>query len=140
MAQYIDNDMDGKADNAINKQEEKASAHMILLKDESEWLHFKEHEFEGVRRAGKINPDDLQVIYSNLINPERPSGLSGDKFDQTLKYTWYLLANGYANLWPKYFKLDKTSELSKAMEIAKTGPKAWFTPNLERKQVGHFGK
>jgi len=115
MAQFIDNNMDGIPDNTVNLVEVKANAHLVLLRNEKEWEDFRKHEFEGIRRKGRIDPDDIGVMFADQINMARPMG---DNFDETLKHCWFLLARGYARLFPDYFSAKPQSALGKAMDKA----------------------
>lgn len=140
MAQYIDNNMDGIPDNTVNLVEVKAKAHIVLLRDEEEWDLFRKHEFEGIRRAGRINPDDIGVMFANHMNVNRPEGLQHETFDETLKHCWFLLSRGYARLWPEIFGAKKGTALGNAMDKAMTGPKAWFTPKTRFTGAGYTGR
>ena len=55
LAQYLDNNMDGKADNGVAATLAKANAVILITKDATGYKDFLEKDLEGVLRAGRTS-------------------------------------------------------------------------------------
>lgn len=131
MAQYLDNDEDGKVDDPkVLEALKKNRAYMLMWKKESD--------------LKKINPTlpkekdrKFQDLGSDETHPEWHKNKSGD-FDASLEEVWHIISHaGYANAYPEVFGEKAGTTLSNAMDLARGGrhksvpgqyPKnAWYT-------------
>ena len=138
LAQYLDNNEDGKADNPlVLKEMQKRRAAMVLAGTERE-----------AQRLFRRMPDRihdnraLQDLYAEEIDPG-----SRERFDATLEEVLHLVTfAGYSPAYPKDFGLKAGTALAKAMDIARGGhfkevPRkypegAWYTYDDETCDYG----
>ncbi len=125
MAQYLDNDEDGKVDNPkVMNAMLKANAALFMWKFESDLSEPPSY----------ISGQDLG---SDETNPSYVSKGQVGRFDAALEEVWHLISNaGYANAYPAIFGTEANTALTKAMDnargghyvnIPKTYPKtAWY--------------
>ncbi len=129
LAEYLDNNEDGLADNPIVLERmKKQRAAMVLTGTERE----AERLFDQIPDA-ILSRRALQALYGEEIHP----GNQGP-FDATLEEVLHLVTfAGYSEAYPKVFGLKAGSELTKAMDIARGGrfrrvprnypPQAWYS-------------
>ncbi len=110
LAQYLDNDEDGIVDNQevlsslINKK-----ATLLMWKNESD-LEDIELESQFTQDLGN---DETRPFWHTLRS---------SNFDASLEEIWHLITHvGYSSAYPKVFKEEKDSLLSKAMDKARGG-------------------
>ena len=127
LAEYLDNDEDGKPDNpAVLAELEKRNAFMAVAENERAMERLNGEAFE---RAGFHAG---QGQFATETNP------GGGRFDATLEEVLHLITHeGYANAYPKIFGERPGTELAKCLDRARGGhfrrvprryPKgAWFT-------------
>jgi hypothetical protein len=115
MAEYLDNDQDGKADDpkvidAIHGH----NGFLYMAADESEEdTEFPNDDFDD-------NQDFGQNLFAEETRPEGSSAEGG--FDATLEEVLHLITHvGYANAYPNKYGEDPGSELTKAMDKARGG-------------------
>ena len=138
LAQYLDNDEDGKVDNSrVLKEMHKRRAAMVLAGTERE----AERLFRRIPdriRDGRA----LQDLYAEEIDPG-----SRERFDATLEEVLHLVTfAGYCEAYPDQFGLKPGTDLTKAMDIARGGrffevPRkypagAWYTYDDETCDYG----
>ena len=138
LAQYLDNDEDGKADNpAVLKEMQKRRAAMVLAGTEREAERLFRRIPDRVR-DGRA----LQDLYAEEIDPG-----SRRRFDATLEEVLHLVTfAGYCEAYPDQFGLEPGTDLTKAMDIARGGrffevPRkypagAWYTYDDETCDYG----
>ncbi|KZN30016.1 hypothetical protein N480_03470 [Pseudoalteromonas luteoviolacea S2607] len=126
MAQYLDNDEDGIADNSpIIEKMTSAGATLLMAPTESTF----EDAVKGIEQ---------QDAYQPLFGDETIPGNQGARFDATLEEVLHLITHvGYANVYPEIFGENVNSAIAAAMDIARGGrfeeiPKAypenaWYT-------------
>ena len=111
LAEYLDNDEDGTADNQriINK-----------LIDKNAWILMVEGEEES-RAAIRIPP--IGKWFFLELYGEEVSIINGSpRFDASLEEILHLITqHGYAEVYPNKFGENKNSEIAKAMDIARGG-------------------
>ena len=126
MAEYLDNDEDGKADNAaVVDTLVRRGARLLIFANEADLP-----ETSYVPSDASIQP---------LFNYETlPNGRAGGRFDATLEEVLHLItAVGYAHRNPEVFGTAAGSNIADAMDAARGGrfeqvpatypPGAWFT-------------
>ncbi|MBF0278282.1 MAG: hypothetical protein HQM13_10840 [SAR324 cluster bacterium] len=127
LAEYLDNDENGVADNAtlIAKLLER-KAYMVMFLDQSEQDSF----------AGELTGNS-QNLFDHETHPE---GSSEGDFDATLEEVLHLISHeGLANIYPDVFGENSGTSLTDAMDTARGGhfeeipstypSSAWFTYN-----------
>ncbi|PIE53677.1 hypothetical protein CSA37_00490 [Candidatus Fermentibacteria bacterium] len=132
LAQYLDNDEDGKADNSLVAAElasKNATIMMFATQSEAEAFDFD-----------KL-PSDIQAaqdLYSSETNPEFDPDGENSFFDASLEEVLHIITScGYAGAYPEVFGLQHGSTLSVAMDTARGGyfpqipelypQNAWYT-------------
>ncbi|AIQ96577.1 DUF4214 domain-containing protein [Prochlorococcus sp. MIT 0801] len=113
MAEYLDNDEDGVADDsAVITSMINSKATLVMFKDEAE-----------------NDSADLSVLESTGLNAQNlfgeetiPNGAATGKFDASLEEVLHLITDyGYAKVYPTAFSVNTTSLLTEAMDIARGG-------------------
>jgi hypothetical protein len=144
MAQYLDNDSDGKPDNkkVVKKMLEKGAG-MVMFATERD----ARRGFDKLESSVPEHVRDrlhLQDLYgSETILP----GSNSDRFDATLEEVLHLITTaGYAEAYPKIFGCEPGTSLARAMDKARGGhfrriprsyPKgAWYTYDDETCDYG----
>ena len=120
LAQYIDNDEDGTADNSTVVEElQKVEASMVMFSTEKEAEQFFE---DGPPRKAEQMWDRGELRVQDLYGEETiPPGTS-DRFDATLEETLHLITSaGYASAYPDIFGESAGSTLSTLMDSARGG-------------------
>jgi hypothetical protein len=128
MAQYLDNDEDGKVDNqeVLDKMKEN-NAFLFMWASESD--------------MEKINiPDDAagQDLGNGETNPDFVKNGKKGEFDASIEEVWHLINfAGHCQVYPEVFGLEEGTVLANAMDVARGGkfleiPKvypenAWYT-------------
>jgi len=120
MAQYLDNDADGKADNpALVAVMVAKQASMILFFDESEFDDFFD-EIEASDIEERL--DSGALLLQDLFASEIQLNPSKQAFDATLEEVLHLVTHaGYAQAWPQTFAELAGSDLTRAMDVARGG-------------------
>jgi len=128
MAQYLDNDEDGIADNPdVLSAMIDNKAFLVMWKKQSD--------------LNRVKPPE-DAIGQDLGNDEtiidwHTNGHTG-RFDAALEEVWHLISNaGYAQVYPDVFGTQKGSSMSDAMDLARGGAfdlpptsypsEAWYT-------------
>ena len=127
MAEYLDNDEDGTADNpAVVETLVRRGARLLLFASEAD---------PNLPRTYVPSDDSLQALFSNET---LPNGRAGGQFDATLEEVLHLITYvGYAHWKPRVFGTAAGSDIADAMDAARGGrfeqipatypPGAWFT-------------
>jgi pimeloyl-ACP methyl ester carboxylesterase len=128
MAQYLDNDEDGKPNNQrVVEQLIKKGAALIMGEDSSDLEQAS---------AELTHSDSYQDLYASEVVSDGTKG----KFDATLEEVLHLITHvGYANVYPEVFGEQTGSTIAKAMDVARGGhfktipasypAGAWYTYN-----------
>jgi len=128
MAEYLDNDEDGKVDNA--------KVYDILIAKKAFLFMWK--DASDAKKMGFPKGIEGQDLGNSETNPEFVSKNCVGKFDASLEEILHLITHiGYANAYPKVFGENQGSELCEIMDVARGGkyvsiPKeypssAWYT-------------
>ena len=130
LAEYLDNDEDGKVDNqkVVDKLIEK-NVWLLLVKNESD-----QDDAERINLKNS-NYQDLRDEEITLVN-------GSPRFDASLEEVLHLITqHGYAEVYPEVFGEKKGSKIADAMDIARGGyfkkvpneypTNAWYTYNDE---------
>ncbi len=114
MAEYLDNDEDGLADNAeVVKILSHRKATLIMFRDEEE----QDELFQWNKDL--INNYELQNLFHRETHPD---GASRQVFDATLEEVHHLiLFGGYAHAYPEIFGLRSGTAVALAMDYARGG-------------------
>ena len=127
MAQYLDNDENGRVDNPEVLEAMKAKgAFMVMWKTESDL-----ENLEPPR--GRVGQD----LGNDETRPAWHQEKTG-KFDASLEEVWHIISHaGYATAYPDVFGEEAGTSLSKAMDLARGGSfkrvprkypaSAWYT-------------
>jgi len=134
IGQYLDNDMDGSADNGgvacylANKALLVMPAtwqDMDVIDNDASFLEELEESFTFI-----------QDLWGEEVHPGE-IGKDGTPFDESLEECLHLVTNGWTALWPEIFGLEPDTKLSDAMDKARGGQfitipevypdDAWFT-------------
>ena len=120
MAQYLDNDADGKVDNiSVVASMVDGQASMVLFADEKEQDLFFE-AISGSRLERSL--DDGSVMLQNLFAFEIHPNSLVQPFDATLEEVLHLITHaGYANALPQVFGEMGSTNLTRAMDKARGG-------------------
>lgn len=130
LAQYLDNDEDGKVDNVKILEAMKAKkAYLFMWKSESD-----QNKVSFPKGAIGQDLGNDETIPNWHLN-----GHKGE-FDAALEEVWHIITHaGYANAYPNVFGEQAGTDLAKAMDVARGGkftniPKpypnnAWYTYN-----------
>ena len=114
MAQYLDNNEDGKVDNqAVVDKLTSVNATLIMF----------ETELEAETSNYKI-PDHghIQGLWDDETIPSFNKNTNNFRFDASLEEVLHLITHeGYAKVYPKIFGESKGSEVAKAMDNARGG-------------------
>ena len=136
MAEYLDNDEDGKADNpAVVEMLVRRGARLLIFASEAD---------PELPQTYVPSDDSIQALFSNET---LPNGRAGGRFDATLEEVLHLITHvGYAHWKPKVFGTAAGSNLANAMDAARGGrfeqiptayPQgAWFTYDDESCNYG----
>ncbi len=131
LAQYLDNDEDGKVDNVlVVKAMIKVRAAIAMAPTERE-----------MERMFRKLPDkvlDNRELQGLFGEETRPNGADRGEFDAALEEVLHLITHtGYANAYPDIFGEKRGSTLAKAMDKARGGyfrrvprrypPEAWYS-------------
>lgn len=127
LAQYLDNDEDGNVDNklVLDKMLDK-KAYLVIWKNESDLNISPPSDREG------------QDLGNDEINPDFVKNGNNGSFDASLEEVLHLVNNaGHSYAYPQIFGQNTTSQLAKAMDIARGGKfisipnqypsSAWYT-------------
>lgn len=111
MAQYLDNNEDGTPDNpAVLQTMIEKNAFLVMWKKERDLNINPPNGWEGQ----DLGDDETQPTYVS-------NGLSG-RFDAALEEVLHLITHvGYAGVYPAIFGEDTSSEIAKAMNLARGG-------------------
>ncbi|WP_035416330.1 hypothetical protein [Ferrimonas kyonanensis] len=111
MAQYLDNDENGLADNqAVVEALVNKRATLIMVPDEADL----ETVGEGLPQGGAF-----QDLYGSEVHPQ---GSTPGQFDATLEEVLHLITHeGYASVYPKIFGEVAESQIADAMDQARGG-------------------
>ena len=127
MAEYLDNDEDGTADNpAVVETLVRRGARLLIFASEAD---------PEIPQTYVPSDDSLQALFSNET---LPNGRAGGQFDATLEEVLHLITYvGYAHWKPRVFGTAAGSDIADAMDAARGGrfeqipatypPGAWFT-------------
>lgn len=117
LAQYLDNDEDGSADNAsliAEMTERPGGASLVMFADEGEI------ETSGVFESDLLDSFRIQDLLGDETHPGGSSAAGG--FDATLEEVWHLVsAKGYSGLYPEAFGEQAGSAIADAMDGARGG-------------------
>ena len=114
MAQYLDNDEDGKVDNqAIIDKLNSVNATLIMF----------ETELEAETSNYKIpDHDHIQGLWDDETIPSFNKNTNNFRFDASLEEVLHLITHeGYAKVYPNIFGENKDSEVGIAMNKARGG-------------------
>ncbi len=140
LAEYIDNDEDGTADNsAVVEELQKVEASMVMFATEREAEQFFQ---DGLPRKAEQMWDRGELRVQDLYGEETiPLGTS-DRFDATLEEILHLITSaGYASAYPNIFGESTGSTIAALMDSARGGyfknvpPRESFSNG---KAVGHY--
>ena len=117
LAQYLDNNEDGQADNPLvlkSLQEHQGSIVMFPDEDSAERIDVHEHIPERVW--------DSMIIVGLWGDETHPNGSTPGKFDATLEEVLHLVTSaGYSMAYPEVFGERTGSEIANAMDKARGG-------------------
>jgi hypothetical protein len=113
LAQYLDNDEDGAADNQLVHQE-------MVTEDYAMILFSTESEFEN---SGIENSNLFDVgVWQNLFGAEtHPNGAANGIFDFAIEEVFHLVSTAYSAVYPAAFGIEPGSEIADAMDLARGG-------------------
>lgn len=113
MAQYLDNDEDGKVDNqAVVDQLKSVDATLVMFKDEEEADNFDEDA---------LGHHHVQGLFDEETIPSFNKNSSNSRFDATLEEVLHLITHeGYSVVYPDLAE-KKDSKLANAMDKARGG-------------------
>lgn len=112
MAQYLDNDEDGKVDNpkVLDAMKSK-KAFMVMWK--------KESDLENIKKPDNAEGQDLG---NDETVPQWHSNGRKGTFDAALEEVWHIITHaGYANAYPDVFGEKAGTKLTNAMDVARGG-------------------
>jgi hypothetical protein len=115
LAQYLDNDEDGRADDPemVAAMANRMPA-LVMFATEDDF------ERSNLRDSNKLNKYLVQDLYGEETHPEGSHIESG--FDASLEEILHLLTfAGYAEHYPEALGIDSGSELAAAMDLARGG-------------------
>ena len=133
LAQYLDNDEDGLADNpAVVARMRRNNAAMIMFATEQD---LEETDLEAFIPVQVLDQMRLQDLYGEETYP---NGAVEGRFDAALEEILHLITStGYADAYPNIFGEMPKTAVAKAMDIARGGhfrqvpraypQKAWYT-------------
>ncbi|MDP6839128.1 MAG: endonuclease/exonuclease/phosphatase family protein [Planctomycetota bacterium] len=114
LAQYIDNDEDGEADDKrVLAALREHGALLVMAGSDRELERLDQRQFE---RAGHRL---IQDLYGRETHPAGSSLAKG--FDATLEEVWHLVSFGWAATYPEVFGFERGSRLAQAMDLARGG-------------------
>jgi len=118
MAEYLDNNEDGIADNkSVVKKMIELDATMVLFKNEEEENQIMSNN-EMIFNSLK-NEDSLQNLYDEEINID---GSKFGQFDASYEEILHLITHvGYANVYPKTLGEIQGTKIANAMDVARGG-------------------
>ena len=121
LAQYLDNDEDGKPDNPLVVEamlENKATLVMFATERDASRV-FEELEDAGEEEVALFDSMILQDLYGEETHPD---GASRSVFDASYEEVLHLVTHaGYAQVYPDVFGEEPGTELSNAMDKARGG-------------------
>ena len=130
LAQYLDNDEDGEADDGRVLAALRERGALLVMGSAEE--DFEELEYRDLERAGFELSQDLYALETHPAG----SSLSGG-FDYALEEVWHLVSFGWAETYPEVFAFERGSRLAAAMDLARGGyhrriprrypPEAWYS-------------
>ena len=116
LAQYLDNDEDGIADNQLVVDElvERGAA-LVMFVDQNEAESFNFNSLP-------TNVQASQDLYGSETNPDFDPSLNNSFFDASLEEVLHLITSaGYANAYPNVFGESNGTEIAIAMDVARGG-------------------
>jgi hypothetical protein len=118
MAQYLDNDEDGVADNqAVVDALIDQRAAMVIFADEREERRFDIDEFVDISGS-----EALQLLYADETFPGATAGNLHGEFDATLEEVLHLITQfGYALTYPDVWGESPGTDVAQAMDQARGG-------------------
>lgn len=118
MAQYIDNDEDGFADNqAVMDSLLKYHPSLIVFSTEYQAENF----FEDPPQTAINMFDRGKLIAQDLYGSETIPPGAGTRFDASLEEIWHLITNGYMIVYPNVFGDEAGSVIADNMDLARGG-------------------
>lgn len=129
MAEYLDNDEDGNADNqAVVDQLVQSKARLLMAADGDELETLFRQLFDIADMGSSEDDDDsaeepeggdaIQDLLADEVNP----GSAGGQFDGTLEEVLHLITHvGYAQVYPDVFGEEPDSAIADAMDAARGG-------------------
>ncbi len=119
MAEYLDNDEDGKVDNElVHKKMIENNATMVLFKDGIAAESYFDKAGEDIDELIEKGYS-LQDLYDEEIHLD---GVANSKLDATYEEVLHLITHiGYANAYPNVFGEKAGSEIALAMDTARGG-------------------
>jgi hypothetical protein len=119
LAQYLDNDADGKPDNPeVVANLRKRGAFVAMAERERDFRRLRIN-WEKLERAGFELGQDL---YGEETQPAGPPHLARrGRFDASLEEVLHLVSHGYEEVYPEAFRFRAGSKLADAMDLARGG-------------------
>lgn len=116
MAQYLDNNEDGIADNSAVVEQLVAKKATLVMPATQEAMEKLQEKLEALP-AGSVAPEAMQDLYASETHPGGQGG-----FDASLEEVLHLIThNGYAAVYPGVFGEQPGSAIADAMDAARGG-------------------
>ena len=133
LAQYLDNDADGIADNKlVLKSLQKERGAVVMFASQREAMGIDIHRYIPEKVW------DQMILVALFGNETLPSGAANGRFDATYEEVLHLITSGgYAHAYPRIFGETAGTSIAKAMDSARGGhftrtpraypQSAWYT-------------
>jgi len=117
LAQYLDNDADGKPDHAqVHAMMKKNKAAMVMAATERSFERLDVHRYIPERTW------DAMITQGLFGEEALPGWTRRGRFDATLEEVWHLITHaGYAYVYPEVFGEKPGTQIAKAMDLARGG-------------------
>ena len=117
LAQYLDNNADGKPDNAqVHAMMKKKQAGMVMAATERSFERLDVHRYIPERIW------DAMIMQGLFGEEALPGWTRRGRFDATLEEVLHLITHaGYAHVYPEVFGEKPGSQIAKAMDLARGG-------------------